>query len=163
MPSIVNLAFAEPDQFQEYVRGANLEVVVTACGDYRAELQRVQLDRLGLQRGRQSLPNVGRVTTPADRSLILFHSGADEAPSVAGNIEIHPSDIILSPEQSQDYYRLTRDTGWASLSSAPNDLAIAAQILGGTDLLQAYRSRIRRPPRQLMARLRTLHKAIGDL
>ncbi|HME26051.1 MAG TPA: helix-turn-helix transcriptional regulator [Acetobacteraceae bacterium] len=159
----MNLAFAEPDQFQEHIRAAKLEVVVTACGDYRAELQRVELNRLGLQRGRQSLPNVGRVTTPADRSLILFLSGAEEAPAGAGKIEIRPGDIVLSPEQSQDYYRLTRNTGWASLSSPSIDLGIAAQSLGGSDLLQAYRSRIRRPPAPLMARLQTLHKAVGDL
>jgi AraC-like DNA-binding protein len=136
---------------------------VTACGDYRAELQQIELGRLGLQRGRQSLPHVGRVTTPADRSLILFHSSADEAPAGAGKIEVHPGDIILSPEESQDYYRLTWNTGWASLSSPPIDFAIAAQVLGGSDLFQAGRSRIRRPPTPLMARLRTLHKAVGDL
>jgi len=163
MPSVVNLAFTEPDQFQEHLRAVNVDFVLTACGAYRAELQQVALDRLVLQRGRQSLPHIGQVTTPADRSLILFHSGADEPPAATGKIEFHPSDIVYGAEDSQLYYRGPRKIGWASLAPPTTDLAVAAQALGGSDLFRAYRSGVHKPSPPLMERLRRLHRAVGDL
>lgn len=163
MASIMNLVFTDPDQFQEHVRSANVEVLVTACGPYRAELLQVQLDRVVPERGRQSLPHIAHVTTPADRSLILFHSGADEPTAIMGKFEFDPGDFAYAPRGSDHYSRGTWNTGWASLSPPSTDLAVAAQVLCGSDLLRVYHSGLHKTPAPLMARLRKLHKAVSDL
>src|SRR5271166_2342206 len=155
MPSIVNLAFADPDQFQDHIRAANVELVMTGCGKYRGELQQVAFDRLVLQRGRQSLPHIACVTIPADQTLILFHSDVREPPSVTGKIEFHADDIVYAPERSLQYYRGRCDTGWASISPPPTDLAVAAQLLDGCDLPQIRNPCVRRPHPSQIARLRT--------
>ena len=48
--------FTDPDAYHAAIRGAHAEGVITARGKFRAESTTIRLDRLSLQRCRESLP-----------------------------------------------------------------------------------------------------------
>jgi hypothetical protein len=50
----------DPCAYQEAVRSAQVEVLVTAQGDFHSELTRIDLHNLSMQSGRETLPRVGR-------------------------------------------------------------------------------------------------------
>jgi hypothetical protein len=51
MPDSAVMTFTEPDAFHAAIRTAEVKGVVTVRGDYRAELTRIELHRLWMQRG----------------------------------------------------------------------------------------------------------------
>jgi len=64
--------FDDPHPYQVAVRPAQIEVYVTAKGDFRAELTRAQLPRLWLQRGRETLPRIIRSAVSVERPRFSF-------------------------------------------------------------------------------------------
>src|SRR5205085_820151 len=54
MPSSAVLRFTDPDAYYAAIRTAEVKGVVTTRGDYRAELTRIELHRLWMQRDRKS-------------------------------------------------------------------------------------------------------------
>jgi hypothetical protein len=83
--------FLDPYIYQEAVRSAQVEVLVTSQGDFRTELTQIDLHNLSMQRGRETLPRVGRgamdpdfdrVTRDVPRARereLCPHSAADAA------------------------------------------------------------------------------------
>jgi hypothetical protein len=69
MPSISVLTFTEPDAYYAAIRTAEVDGVVTARGDYRAELTRIELHCLWMQRGVEGLPRVMNVRRRDPRAL----------------------------------------------------------------------------------------------
>ena len=56
MPSSTICTFTEPDAYFAAIRAQRVDGVVTARGDFRAELARTDLHRRWMQRGEESLP-----------------------------------------------------------------------------------------------------------
>ena len=63
MPSSTAYTFADRDAFHAAIRAERVEGVVTARGEFHAELTRVDFDRLLMQRVVEKLPRVLNVAT----------------------------------------------------------------------------------------------------
>src|SRR5689334_5173825 len=72
--------FSDPHEYQASVRGADLRLFLTAPGQYRARLTKIAMPRLWMQRGETSLPHVAHSVWSKGRSIILIHTGAQQAP-----------------------------------------------------------------------------------
>ena len=116
-----------------------------------------------LQRGWQSLSHLARISTPANRNLLLLPCDRQQAPTLDGKIEVCFGDIIFSPAGSEEYHRAPSDIRWASLSPTAAGLASAAQTLAGHALPDVGSSRVVRPRPALVSRLFNLHKVVSDL
>ena len=60
MPSSTVRSFTDPDAYHAAIRDAHAEGIVTGRGVFRAELTKIGLTRISLQRGSETLPP-GRV------------------------------------------------------------------------------------------------------
>ena len=58
MPSSAVLTFTDLDVYHAALRDVQAQGVVTAGGQFRAELTRVDFDRLSVHRGEETLPRV---------------------------------------------------------------------------------------------------------
>ena len=155
--------FFDPCAYQEAVRSAQVEVLVTAQGDFHTELTHIDLLKLSMQRGRETLPRVGRGAMNAERTAIYFLVGADQAPGHHCGVELSPGEIIINAAGSTYHHVTSALCHWGDVSLTPDDLAAAGRALAGRHLTPSRVPQILRPRPALMSRLLDLHEAAGSL
>lgn len=157
------LRFADPHQYQEAVHAANVKVTVTAAGRFEADLTRIKLHRLWMQRARFSLPSVTHSTTSKDRSMIFLQFRPDQAPILHSGTEVSPGEIVRYPLGSDHHYRTSASYHCGGMSLTPADLAGFGEMFAERELRSPDVMRFLRPAPPLMSRLLDLHKAAADL
>jgi AraC-like DNA-binding protein len=163
MPDSAVLTFADPHQYREAVHAADVRVTVTAGGRFGADLTRIRLDHLWMQRARFSLPSVTYSATGKDRSMIFLQFQPDQAPIQHSGKELAPDEIVFYPLGSDHHYRTSTSYHCGGMSLTPGDLAGFGEMLAERQLKSPANIRILRPPAPLLSRLLALHKAAGDL
>jgi AraC-like DNA-binding protein len=163
MPGSSVTAFADPCAYQEAVRSAQVEVLVTARGDFRTELTRIDLHKLSMQSGRETLPRVGRGALNAEHTAIYFLVGADQVPGHHCGAALSPGEIVINAAGSTYHHVTSALCHWGDASLSADDLAAAGRALAGRYLTPSYLPQIRRPRPALMSRLLDLHEAAGSL
>jgi AraC-like DNA-binding protein len=156
------LAFTDPYPYQSAIRGAQFEVLVTGRGDFRAELTQIELPRLWMQRGRESVSRIFRGSVNADRAAIGFLTEVNQPAKFHCGRVVAPGDIVVN-----DAYAMHRRTEapcrWGAMSLTPDDLAVAGRAIAGRELTAPSHAHIVRPSPSLMARLLSLHERAGRL
>ena len=79
MPQSAIFRSSDPYEHQRSLRAEAVELVVTAPGDFRGEVIRIDVDRLSLQRGRESLPRVIHSSVSKTRNGLFFLADAQQA------------------------------------------------------------------------------------
>lgn len=151
------LAFSDPYSYQSAIHGAQFEVLVTGRGEFHAELTQIELPRLWIQSGRESLPRILRGSVDADRPAIAFLLGED-APAMFRCGRIVSSGDIIVDDAHPMHSRTEAASHWGSLSLTTADLAAAGKAIAGRELTAPSRAYIARPGTSRMARLVRLHK-----
>ena len=77
MPDSAIVTFTDPHQYHAGIRNQKVEGIVTARGDYRVELVRIDLHRIWMHRGDESLARVLNYTPSGKRATLLF--GTDQS------------------------------------------------------------------------------------
>jgi AraC-like DNA-binding protein len=163
MPDSAVVTFADPDAYHANIRRAQVEGVVTARGEYRTELTRIDLHRLWVISAEESLPRVLNVTPSEDRARIIFATDQRQPEMHVGGLELSTDQIIVLGVVSTDHHRSSAPCRWSAMSLIPEDLAAAGQAILGRELtLPSSTHRIRPPPTPL-ARLSSLHDAADHL
>jgi len=163
MRSSSTAIFTDPHPYQMAIRGAQVEVLVTAKGDFRAELTKIDLARLWMQRSHESLDRVSTAVVPAERSVVFFPAGAEQAPIQHSGTDLSPGEIVVCRLGATHHHRTSGPCHWASMSLTPRDLADAGRRLAGRDLIAPSVTHRVRPTPPLMSRLWDLHAAAGHL
>jgi AraC-like DNA-binding protein len=163
MPRSSVTTFSDPCAYQAAVRSAQVEVLVTARGDFHTELTHIELQKLLMQRGRETLPRVGRGAMKPERTAIYFLVRADQAPGHHCGVELSPGEIVINPAGSTYHHVGAALCDWADMSLTPDELAAAGRALTGRYLTQSDLPQILRPRPALMSRLLDLHEAAGSL
>jgi AraC-like DNA-binding protein len=157
MPSSSVHTFTDPHPYQAAIRASEVEVLVTAKGDFRAELTKIDLHRLWLQRGRESLPRVFHSSVSKQRAPIVFLAGADQAAMQHSGMDVAPSEIVVDGWGSTHHIRSWGPSQWGAMSLTPDDLAAAGYALAGRELTVPAVTHLLRPSAPLMSRLLHLH------
>jgi hypothetical protein len=147
MPAISISSFTDPGAFQEAVGSAQVEVLITARGGFHAELTRIDLDRVSLQAGRETLPRVGRGAVGAERSVVYFLVGADQAPGRHCGAELAPGEIVVNAAGSTYHHLTSAGCRWGDVSIPVDVLAAAPLAISGRHLTLSDVPQIVRPPR----------------
>jgi AraC-like DNA-binding protein len=163
MPSSSVQTLTDPEQYENTVRGANVKEWVTHRGTYEAQLTRIDLHRLWMQRGRKSLPAVSRTVVQADRCGFVFLADLDQKPILNSGALVGPGQIVSYAREAEHYVRIQADYHCATMSLSPQDLAIHTRALIGRELTAPRATRSIRPPVGSMTRLMRLHRAACDL
>src|SRR5450755_954523 len=82
-----SVSYIDPQLYGTAIRPAEVEVLVSAKGEFHADLTRVELPQLWIQRGRESLPRVIHCTVSAEQPPIYFLTSKDQAPLHHSSIE----------------------------------------------------------------------------
>jgi len=156
-------AFSDPFEYQQCLRAADVELVVTERGDYAADLKRMDFHELWMQRTWQSLPFVARVRNHKTRVPVVFLADQYQAPIKVAGQKLSPGEILFPATGDEHHYRTWTETNVAMMSLAPDEFASAALTLLGRDLTAPRVTRFLRPATDSMSRLMILHKAAADL
>lgn len=163
MASSSVLTFVDPHPYQAAIRAAQVEILVTTKGDFRAELTKIDLPRLWMQRGRESLPRISHSHIPAERAPIFFLAGANQPAIHHSGMDLSPGEIMVYGSGATHHHRTSAPCHWGSMSLTPRDLASAGRAIVGRDLAVPSVTYLVRPAALLVARLLDLHEAAGQL
>ena len=163
MPSSDILNFSDPHEYQKGISSVDLQVHVTGRGKFKANLTRIKLERLQMQRAQFSLPAVTHSVVGKDRRMIFLQFEPDQPPIVHSGIEVPPSQIVCYPLGSEHYYRTSASYHCGGMSLTDEDFAALANALIGYELRAPSAVSIMRPSPTLMSQLLNLHKAAADL
>ena len=156
-----SFTFSDPHEYQAAIRPARVEVVVTAKGDFHAELKRVELRGLLIQRGRANLPTIAHSTVSRERVPIFFLTSCEQATMRHSGLEASFGQIIAVSPGSTHHVRAEASGQWATLSLTREDFAAAGRVLAGRELAVPSVNHRLRP--SLMSRLLGLHENAGKL
>jgi AraC-like DNA-binding protein len=163
VPGSSAIAYTDPHPYQAAVRPAQVEILVTAKGDFHAQLRRTELPRLWVQRGRENLPRIANSAASADRPPIFFLTGSHQAPISHGGREFGFGEIVVSGSGLTHHHRTEGPCHWGTLSVTRDTLASAGHALLGRDLIDRSATNYLRPPLPEMFRLLRLHQTVEQL
>jgi len=163
MPASAVRAFTDPDAYHAALRYVQAQGIVTARGDFRAELTRIDLHLLSMCRGEETLPRIVDSAVDPKWYGIGFATNPSQPSLYLSGQELSPADIIVFGVGSTGHNRFAADCRWGSIALLHEDLAAAGEALIGRELAAPPFSQRIRPPPALLARLSNLHEAAGNL
>jgi AraC-like DNA-binding protein len=159
MPNSAVLKLTDPYEYQAAIRDAeDLKCIVTARGDYRAELTLVSLHQLELQRGSISLPRIVSSAHTNEQCNFCFPT-ADQPSVLFNGVEVTQSSIGFYAPGAEYFVRASGECLWAGITVPPETLASAAKALLGYEITTPAATQLRYSSPALMQRLLDLHKA----
>ena len=83
-PTAAALDFIEPDHYQSAIHGGDNLYSLLGRGKFRAELTKIRLGHLTLQRGREYLPRLAASSMSSNKVAIVVWFGENQLPVVRG-------------------------------------------------------------------------------
>ena len=161
MPDSAVLTFTDPDVYHAAIRNALVDGVVTTRGKFHAELRPIDLHRLWLLRGEESLARIHRVAI-GSRAAIFFVTDQNSHEYVDG-MELSHGNILAYGLGSVSHLRSAAGSKWGTMSLTLEDLAAAGMAIIGREIVAPSDTHCIRPQPQFMSRLLRLHEAAGHL
>ena len=162
MPRNGAFVFTEPGDLEASVDEANIELVVTGCGPFKAKLTRADLGQLHLLRFQEDLASVAYSALRVDLAFVAFPTRFDPPP-VWGGEELRSGDIIFYGLGEHGHARTTGPSDKSFIVLKPEHLAFWSRALTGDEVVPPKFARIFRPSLATMPRLRYLHSSACDL
>lgn len=159
----ISRSFDNPYAYQAAIRAVDVQVLVSQKGAFRAELTRVDFERLWLQRFYENLPRLVRGALNPARLPILFQAEPNRAAMQHCGLDIGRDDLVILGRGSFDFQRMSGDNHWAAMSLAPEDLALASEEITGRAFCPPAETRLLHAAPAAMLRLRALHEATVEL
>jgi AraC-like DNA-binding protein len=153
---------ADVDEYRAAVRPSSVEFTVTNRGRFAATVTRIDLHRLWLQRGHETLPRIWHAVPGETRSIITFltHQGTT---AVRNGVEFRSGEIALHSPRHGYRHRSLGPLGWAAMSLPVGDMGEIGATVAGRDFMPQDDEEIATPPPMAMAKLLQLHAKAGDL
>jgi AraC-like DNA-binding protein len=162
MPASTISVATDIDEYKEANRRSCVELTITARGSFAAGITRIDLHRLWMQRGHESLPRIRHAEPSPERRIVAFLT-QEEGSTVRNGVEFRPGDLALLSPRHSHRYRSFGPVEWAGLSLPQADIAEIGAAVAGRDLMPWRDEQIVRPPAVAMAKLQRLHAAAGHL
>ncbi len=152
-------SFSDPFAYEAAIRAADIHILSVRRAEFAADLTRVDVGKVWMQRFRDTAPRLARTSGHSSRSIIVFRAGADRGALRHGGFEVDDHTLLFLGAGSTDAQVTGGAVGLASMSLAPVDLAAAASLLAERDVSSPRRSSALRPHAAALARLKFLHDA----
>ena len=160
MPHSRVFSFADPDAYQASIRASQAAILALGRGEFRAALTHIDLDRMWMQWGFDSLPRIARATLDPERAVLMFVADSAQAPSQIGGGELTSDNIAVYGRGSTNIIRTEAGNRWATLSLTHADLAAAGEAIVGQEITCPSETYLVGRPPELLGRLRTLHAQV---
>jgi AraC-like DNA-binding protein len=162
MPSSAIRTVTDLDEYRVANRRSCVELTVTARGAFTASITRIDLHRLWMQRGRESLPRIRHAEPDSERNIIAFLTQEGQG-TVRNGVEFRPGDIALLSPRHSHRYRSFGPVHWGGMSLPLADMAEIGATVAGRELMPQRDEQIVTPPAAAMAKFQWLHAAAGEL
>ncbi len=157
-------SFSDPHEYDRAIRAADVAGLRYAGGGrFHADLARVDLGRVWMQRFRESAPRLMRVATHPSRSIILFRTRDGDAALRQRGYDVDDETIIFFGAAAVDDQTSDGPVGFGSISLSPEDLARFGRLLAERDLAAPRATTSLRPPAAALAHLHRLHAEAAHL
>jgi AraC-like DNA-binding protein len=156
------LSFADPFPYQAAIRAADLELLPTSKGKFRAELTQITLNRLWMQQGHESLPRVLVGTVDPSRRVIGFLTGANDPAMAHCGLSVSPRDIIINSTDAL-HRRTEAACNWGSMSLPLDDFDAVCKSLTGHEFPNDTATHLVRPGPVLMSQLLNAHASVAQI
>ena len=157
MPGSAIARWSDPYDCQQSLRAADVEVVVSQRGAFRAEAIRVDLQQIWMQCGWTSLPYIAWAAMHSGRIPFMFRAETERPPFSIGGRELAPDDVAFFAPEAEFHLRAMANASWSSISLPPEGLAEAGRILVGRDITPPSTTQLLRVPPHIRPRLNNLH------
>ena len=159
MPGSVRAAYSEVEDFDAALRSEGcLSLLITAPGQFRAQLTQISLIDLRLSGAEENLPRIAFVEVPTDSVVISFPIGSAPAPVWSG-IGVQKDDFMILCAGDKIYARTDGSSRWGAIRVPVKTLVEYGVALAGTPFDIPTIARRWRPPRSAGRQLRGLHTA----
>lgn len=163
MPTIAARTFTDPDAFHAAIRAEQVEGVITARGEFRAGLTRVDFDRLLMQRAAEKLPRVLNFVTSSKKAAIMFATDQSQPTIHVGGTALSRGEVLVWDSGSASHHRSAAACQWGAMSLPQEDLAAAGEAIVGRELAPPSFPRRITPRARVLSQLLKLHQAAEDL
>jgi AraC-like DNA-binding protein len=162
MPASAVRSFSDSDEYAAAIRAANVELTLTGRGQFAAQLIRIDLHRLWMQRAFDNLPRISHPTNIAGRAIVSFRTRPGPSLLTDG-LEMQPTNIVRHSEGGSYYRRSSGRAAYASMSLSVTDVASLGAAIADVDLTPPKDPQVHTPSPSAMAKLQRLHAAAGEL
>ena len=156
------LCFSDPMSFQAAISTADLQLLPTARGQFRAELTKVCFDQLWMQRFYQNLPLINAGAMKPGRRVFSFFTSAEPQAMRHRGMAVLSGDIIVN---NFDEIHQKTEAGFrlGSMSLTTTALDTAFKAITGRELSGSSLKHLVRPNAALMSQLLKLHEMVGQI
>jgi len=157
------LAFDDPDLFQARFRAGSYEMLAPSKGEFRAQLTRIDFDRLQMQQSVRNSRSVVRSATDPQRMPLMFLAHAAQEAPLRNGLEFSADEIVVHRPGATNHLLTPGPSRLAMMSLSTDDLATEAMAITGREVTAPPHTCLARPTPILLARLRALHNAACGL
>jgi AraC-like DNA-binding protein len=162
MPRGGSRTFVDPDDYEANMRHAEIDLVLTTPGTFRARLTWTKLHQVHLLRSDEELSRIAYVSLDPESVIVAFPIRPDPPPVWAG-VEVQASDIVLYSGGARFHQRTDGRCLWSLIAMAPKHLEDYYRALTGSELNLPSIGRIFQPRARDLSRVRRLHAEASRL
>jgi hypothetical protein len=155
--------FADPDSYHAAIRAERVEGVLTARGNFHAELTRIDFDRLLMQRADENLARVLDYSAHSGRTAIIFATDQGQPAMHVSGMPLTNGEILAWDSRLAAHHRSAASSRWGTMSLTHEDLATFSAAIVGRELTSPSCARRIRPSVPSLSRLLSLHEAASHL
>jgi AraC-like DNA-binding protein len=156
MPGSGMRTFLDPDRYEASLRHAQIELLVTPHGKFRARLTWVELHHLRLLHCEEDFSRIAYLSLTPGLAFVAFTTGSGALP-VWGGRQVRAGDVMLHGPGERLHQSASGPVSWSLIALDPDRLEHYGRALSGRPLVPPPEGRLLRPLTRNTARLRRLH------
>lgn len=153
--------FDDPNRYRKQFRGADIDLVFTAPGDFKARLTWLDLPNFSLLGAQDNGARIASISFEPARAFISFPDPPGAA--IWNGIELQPGEIVLHRPGSRIHDRGNRTNRWNYISVDPSHMQAVGTAIAGRDWERPASDLVLKPPARAAIRLRGLHAKACEL
>jgi len=162
MPGSAVYGFGDPADYQDGLRSAGIDLVVTCQGEFKADVTRVDLHHVHLLRCHEELARLAFVSLQPHLVFATFPTDPGSA-MTWGTRDVRHGDIVFHGRGERFHQRVPAETRWGSIALSQEHLVAYGRALAGRDPIPPRFGAILHPPRRIVTRLLRLHAQAARL
>jgi AraC-like DNA-binding protein len=160
MPSASVIKANDLEEYRASVRPGSVELTVPSRGRFVAQLTRIDLHHLWMQRGKESLPRIWHAEPSAARTIVSFLTDP-KCLSIRNGREVRWDRIALHSHHQSYWHRTAGPTAWGAMSLPKSIMQETAATVLGADLGDIDTEQLIAPAPGITNQLQRLHASIA--
>jgi AraC-like DNA-binding protein len=162
MPGSGTRTFLDPDRYEEGLRQAQIELVITPRSEFKARLTWAELHHLHVMRCDEELARIAYMSLTPQLVFVTFPTGSGPLPKWRG-MELQAGEIMFHSLGERLHQWTPGPSIWSTIAIDPIQLEEYGRIFAGKSISLPTEGLVLRPSRRDAARLRRLHTRVCRL